>query len=247
MTLSQKPEGRRVSVMEPMMPGTQSRSLLVTDFDGTMTRQDFYKLAAQSLLPSEMPDYWAEYRAGWMTHFEALQAIFASIRSDDATARALVDEMDLDPELPRALRKLEAAGWEVVVTSAGCDWYIRILLSKASVDLPIWANPGRFEPGGGLLMELPTSSPFFSPSLGIDKSAVVRQGLARGRRVAFAGDGFPDVASARLVPSELRFARGDLARVLSEEGLGYHPFERWSEIAEVLSRDFSPTADDRQP
>ncbi len=65
----------------------ETRSLLVTDFDGTMTRVDFYMLAARSLLPPDMPDYWAQYRAGQLTHFEALRAIFASIRANLATVR----------------------------------------------------------------------------------------------------------------------------------------------------------------
>jgi 2,3-diketo-5-methylthio-1-phosphopentane phosphatase len=230
---------------EPLDHSCRSANLLVTDFDGTMTRHDFYSLAATSLVPAGLPDYWAEYRAGRMTHFEALQAIFASIRADEATVRAAVDRMDLDPDVAPALRLLEGPGWEVVVTSAGCDWYIRILLGKADVHLRVWSNPGRFEAGRGLLMELPTGSPFFSPSLGIDKAAVVQKGIDQGRKVAFAGDGFPDLEAARLVPANLRFARGDLAQVLRREGLGFRHFERWSEIADCLSRDSSPLADRR--
>jgi len=120
------------------------------------------------------------------------------------------------------------------VTSAGCHWYIRILLDEAGVALPVWSNPGRFEKGRGLLMELPRGSRYFSPSLGVDKAAVVREGIASGRRVAFAGDGFPDADAARLVADEHRFARGDLAHALSKEGLAFHRFDRWSEIAPVL-------------
>ena len=41
--------------MQPGQPGATPRALLVTDFDGTMTRHDFYKLAAQSLLPPRCP------------------------------------------------------------------------------------------------------------------------------------------------------------------------------------------------
>jgi 2,3-diketo-5-methylthio-1-phosphopentane phosphatase len=208
--------------------------LLVSDFDGTMTRHDFYKLAARSLLPPDMPDYWARYRAGQMTHFEALQAIFASISADEAAVLAVVDQMELDPDLPLCLELLRQAGWEVVVTSAGCDWYIKILLERLGVSLPVWANTGRFEAGRGLLMELPRSSPFFSPSLGIDKAAVVCQGGDQGRRVAFAGDGFPDLEPARLVPADLRFARGDLAGALAREGLSFRTYNRWSEVAGIL-------------
>src|SRR4029077_7957696 len=131
-------------------------------------------------------DYWAEYRAGRMTHFQALRAIFASIRADLATVGAVVDRMELDPGLSRSLGRLRAAGWDVVVTSAGCAWYIKILLDRAGVGLPVWSNPGRFVEGRGLLMELPPEGPYFSRNLGVDKAAVVRQGLAAGKRVAFA-------------------------------------------------------------
>ena len=95
-------------------------SLLVTDFDGTMTRHDFYRLAALSLLPANLPDYWALYRAKRITHFQALQAIFASIRADLGEVLAVVDRMELDPDLPRALAQLGNAGWNVAVASAGC-------------------------------------------------------------------------------------------------------------------------------
>jgi 2-hydroxy-3-keto-5-methylthiopentenyl-1-phosphate phosphatase len=85
--------------MTSSKPAAGAHYLLVTDFDGTMTRHDFYKLAAKSLLPPDIPDYWARYRAGQMTHFEALQAIFASIRADLATVRAVDSPMPTPPAL----------------------------------------------------------------------------------------------------------------------------------------------------
>ena len=56
-------------------------AVLVSDFDGTMTGHDFYKLVIESLLPPDTPDYWAMYRAGTITHFEALRRYFAAIRA----------------------------------------------------------------------------------------------------------------------------------------------------------------------
>lgn len=223
----------------PLMPNSQApkssaRSLLVSDFDGTMTREDFYQLALKHLLPPDVTNFWIDYRAGRITHFQALQAYFAAIQADEADVRAIVARMQLDPQLAPAVADLDRAGWDVVITSAGCAWYIRILLAEAGVDLPVHSNPGRFEQGRGLLMELPAPGPFFSPTIGVDKAAVVRQGLLDHRRVAFAGDGFPDVGAARLVPEPLRFARADLAEALTSEGLGFQPFDCWSEVARSL-------------
>src|SRR5262249_13620772 len=152
---------------------TQPTGVLVSDFDGTMTRNDFYKLVIESLLPPETPDYWAMFRAGTITHFEALRRYFAAIRASEAEVLAVVRRMELDPALPAAVVALGRAGWKVVVTSAGCDWYIRRLLAEAGVEVEVYANPGRFVPGQGLLMEMPAGSPYLSPSLGVDKTAIV--------------------------------------------------------------------------
>jgi 2-hydroxy-3-keto-5-methylthiopentenyl-1-phosphate phosphatase len=208
--------------------------VLVSDFDGTMTRHDFYKLAIESLLPADTPDYWAEYRTGAITHFEALRLYFAAIRASEDEMLAVVEQMELDPNLPTAVESLRRARWRVVITSAGCDWYIRRLLATAGVEVEIHANPGRFEAWKGLVMEMPTGSAYWSPTLGVDKARVVRGYLTEGRMVAFAGDGFPDAEAARLVPADHRFARGDLAAVLQSESSPFIPFEMWSDIADTL-------------
>jgi 2,3-diketo-5-methylthio-1-phosphopentane phosphatase len=210
--------------------------VLVSDFDGTMTRHDFYQLAIASLLPAETPDYWAQYRAGVITHFEALRSYFAAMRATEQEVVAVVSRMELHPGLRPAVESLQQAGWRVVVASAGCAWYIHRLLATEGVELEVFANPGRFEAGKGLLMEMPAQSAYWSPTLGVDKAGLVRAHLAAGATVAFAGDGFPDADSARLVTADLRFARGDLANVLRREGLVFHPFDQWADIARVLAR-----------
>lgn len=208
--------------------------VLVSDFDGTMTRHDFYKLAIESLVPTGTLDYWAQYRTGAITHFEALRLYFAAIRASEDEVLAVVRRMHLDAQLPTAVESLRQAGWSVVITSAGCEWYIRWLLANVGVEIEIYANRGRFEAGKGLLMEMPTGTEYWSPTLGVDKAGVVRRFLAEGRTVAFAGDGFPDAEAARLVPADRRFARADLAAVLRSEGLLFRSFEAWSEIANEL-------------
>jgi 2-hydroxy-3-keto-5-methylthiopentenyl-1-phosphate phosphatase len=213
---------------------SEPAGVLITDFDGTMTRHDFYLLAIERLLPPNVPDQWAAYRAGEITHFEALRRYFAAIRKSEEQVLDVVRSMELDPKLPAAVNSLHAAGWKVVVTSAGCDWYIRRLLADAGVEIEIHANPGRFVSGEGLVMEKPTGSPFLSPTLGVNKAGVVRHYLDTGRPVAFAGDGYPDADPARLVPGNRRFARGALAEVLRDEKLPFRPFDAWSEIADVL-------------
>jgi 2,3-diketo-5-methylthio-1-phosphopentane phosphatase len=218
----------------PCMPKPTPRPLFVTDFDGTLTRNDFFHIAVQTFAPACLAERWQEYLAGRITHFQALQAIFAGIRCSEDELLAVLPQTEPPPDLAAQVRRLHAAGWDLVVASAGCEWYIGRILAACQVDLPVYANPGRFEPDQGLIMELPVNSPFFSPTHGIDKAAIVRQGLAAGRRVAFAGDGYSDAEAARLVRHEDRFARADLARALDRAGIPYRSFEAWGEVVQAL-------------
>ncbi|OLN26702.1 YkrX [Desulfovibrio sp. DV] len=216
-------------------------AVLVSDFDGTMTAEDFYSLAVRRLLAPDDLGPWKEYLAGRMTHFAALRAIFSRIRAPLGEVLAVVADMGLDPGLADAVARLRAVGWEIVVASAGCDWYIRRLLDEAGVDLPVYANPGQYLPGGPLVMDAPAPSPFSCPQTGVDKAAVVRDAKARAGQVAFAGDGLADLPASLLVPVNRRFARGDLAGVLTERGEGFRPFASWSAVADTLVAEGNPS------
>ena len=210
-------------------------NLLVTDFDGTITRHDFYELALDRVVRTAVsPDYWALYSAGKITHFEAMRGIFSWIRCGEEAIREIIRGMDADPNLKPGVERLRASGWDVIVVSAGSSWYIRQVLDAAGVSLEVHASPGHFTPSQGLLLEPPVDSPYYCPRMGIDKEAVVLQALRRYRRVAFAGNGPPDVEPALKVDPALRFARTFLAGELARRGEVFHRFDRWSEIADRL-------------
>ena len=213
--------------------GAATGRVLVSDFDGTMTRRDFFQLVSERLLPPGTPDYWGDHLAGRITHFEALKAIFGSVTAGESALLGVVSSMELEPALKVEVEALRAEGWRVVVASAGCDWYIRRLLAEAGVTLEVHANPGRIE-GGRLVMELAgrLAVPLMARP-GVDKVGVVRAERAEAETVAFAGDGKPDLAPALLVPP-LRFARGVLAEELTRLGEGFRPFDRWAEVSRAL-------------
>lgn len=209
--------------------------ILVTDFDGTITRRDFFSVVVDMLLEPDDLEPWHRYEAGEISHFEALRRIFARIRADEAELDTVLAAMEIDPVLRDGFARLDDAGWDVVVVSNGCQWYIDRLLDAAGVDATVFSNPGRFDPAHGLVMELPDTSPYFSPETGIDKRAVIDDHLRRGTTVAFAGDGRPDVEPALRVRPQRRFARAWLADHLNVQNHGYRGFDRWSEISHMLA------------
>ena len=212
------------------------RSILITDFDGTLCRQDFYQLVVAHLLPTQVPNYWQDYLDQKLTHFEVLRSYFGEIRCSESEVDHILNKMELEPELPRLLEKLRAAEWEVVIASAGCAWYIHKLIGHIEKLPAIHANPGKFIEGQGLLMSMPHGAQFFSPFNGVDKLAITKAAIEKvgQARVAYAGDGLTDVVPSLLVPEQQRFARSDLARMLTEKKQRFLAFERWVEVAERL-------------
>jgi len=211
------------------------RKIFVTDYDGTITGKDFYSLLAERYIPADKPDYFAQYREGRMTHFEAMAAYFAFAPTEEQELVDLLEASRADPELGESAALLQRAGWELLVVSAGSSWYVERVLRQAGVTATVYSNPGRLENGRGLVLEkLDPLSPYHSASVGVDKSAVVRHSLRVAQTVAFAGDGSTDLQSALLIQPELRFARGFLADALRQRGEIFRPFSRWSEIVREL-------------
>ena len=210
--------------------------IFVSDYDGTITDKDFYSLLAERYAPADTPDYFAQYREGRISHFEAMAAYFAFAPTDEQQLEELLAASQPDPDLGASAAVLRRADWKFWAVSAGFSWYVERVLSRAGVAATVYSNPGRLESGRGLVLEKPDpSSPYHSASEGVDNSAVVRPALRVTDSVAFAGDGPPDLQPALLVQPGLRFARGFLAEALQARGEAFQPFSRWSEIARELA------------
>jgi 2,3-diketo-5-methylthio-1-phosphopentane phosphatase len=212
------------------------RKIFVSDYDGTITEKDFYSLVAERYAPAGTPDYFAQYREGRISHFDAMAAYFSLAPTEEQQIEELLAASQPDPDLGAAAALLRKTGWDLWVVSAGSSWYIERVLTRAGVAATIYSNPGSLDNGRGLVLEkLDSSSPYHSASMGVNKSAVVQHALHIANTVAFAGDGPPDLPPAVLVPPELRFARGILAEQLRERGEAFQPFSRWSEIVRRLA------------
>ena len=220
--------------MSPLETLSPARSVLVSDFDGTLGRPEFYKILRDRLLPPETPDYWSQYAAGELSHFDALKGYFEHAEGGEEALLGVVSDIELPEGLPDLIERLRRADWQLVVVSAGCSWYIHRLLDRAGVDVPVITNPGEVT-GGRLTMHRPVDSEFYQFDAGIDKAGVVRALQQRGAEVAYAGDGSPDLEASQEVPAERRFARRELAEILDQRGIPFRRFEAWREVVDALA------------
>jgi 2,3-diketo-5-methylthio-1-phosphopentane phosphatase len=219
--------------MTTVLESPRQPRILITDFDGTITKWDFYERVLAEYGNKLPADGWQRYLSGELSHFEALSMIFAAVPGVEAEALRLARSTGVDPDFKASVEYLNEHGWQVLIVSAGCQWYIDRLMRDLDIDAPIISNPGRLTPTGLELMA-PTDSPYFAKDTGIDKAAVVRRALQCYQHVAFAGNGRADLEAVLLVPATRRFATAWLAMQLSRMDEAFTPFDRWSQIADRL-------------
>src|SRR5215475_8691588 len=78
--------------------------IFVSDYDGTITDKDFYSLLAERYVPANTPDYFARYREGRISHFEAMAAYFAFAPTEEQQLEELLAASQADPDLAHQLR-----------------------------------------------------------------------------------------------------------------------------------------------
>ena len=73
------------------------KTAFVTDFDGTITGDDFFSYITRRWFDNEALKPWREYLAGQRTHFDALNAMFRQLRVPEEELRGFIRRIPVDP------------------------------------------------------------------------------------------------------------------------------------------------------
>ncbi len=180
----------------------------VSDFDGTITKDDFFNYVVDAYLDDTALSPWQEYRTGKKTQFDALNEIFGKIRVKETELDNLISQIYIDPHVNSVWDLCQDRNIPMYICSAGNDYYIKKLIGEdiKNYNIKLITNTATYSKEDGMQMEpLPLSSPFYDKDVGISKSKIIEKLKSDGYFVIFAGDGPPDVAPAML--SDVVFAR----------------------------------------
>ncbi len=158
---------------------------LVSDFDGTVSADDFFTLAAGRYFTDEMLEPWREYLSGRKKHFDALNEMFGRLRGLPDLP-AFVKNIPLDSWFPETVALCHAKKIPVYICSAGCDWYINLLIGGliGKYGVCLVTNHCDYSVETGLVMKrLPEDHPCYDDNIGVSKAAVVKNLKERGFRV----------------------------------------------------------------
>lgn len=210
---------------------------LVSDFDGTITEDDFFTLISRRYFNKEMLAPWREYLAGRETHFNALGAMFRQIRLPEAQLKKFIKKIHYDEGFVEAAALCKKKGIPVYIGSAGCDYYINVLIGREieKYGIKLITNRSIYSKDTGLKMIAPRkNSPYYDEKIGISKRSIVKRLHDSGYKVIFAGDGPPDIEPAKF--ADVVFARKILLRECRELGVKTKRFTSFENVLKFIRK-----------
>jgi 2,3-diketo-5-methylthio-1-phosphopentane phosphatase len=214
---------------------TTKKTAFISDFDGTITKEDFFQMAADRLLCKEALEPWEEYHAGNLSHLAALNRIFAGIHISLKEMKAFISSIRVDRAFFGVAALCKMRGIPFAICSAGTEYYVKKRIGKylKKYGIALYSNGGVYSPAEGLrLIAPPRGSPFYDADAGISKAALVESFNKKDFFTVYAGDGRPDIKAARKAGAV--FARGLLLELCRKENINVFELKTFKDIKEYL-------------
>lgn len=209
------------------------KHIFISDFDGTITKKDFYWIVIDDYIGQEGADFHKSWKAQQKINVPFLNHIFAWHTFDEQEKASLLDKVEVDEFVGPMVAFLAEKNMDFLILSAGLMTYIKEL--QQSGKLPkceIISNAGTFR-DGHYVIEPNESEWFFSSIYGVDKETVVLHAQKEHQLVCFAGDSEPDFKAA--VAADIRFAKSELADLLVRAGYEFYHYETFEDIHKVMA------------
>ena len=207
----------------------------VSDFDGTLTLKDFYLMIIDDYLGSEGQALLREWKNSTYKDKDFLKTIYSAINRNEEEILEDIRRIKWDEYACHVIRKIQRAGGDFIILSAGVNYYIeRALKEKALKKIKVYANTGIYK-NKGIHLKIEPEGEYFSEDYGIDKAKVIKALKENYDVVYFAGDSAPDVEASK--EADKCFAKGKLKALLENEGVSFVPIEDYRDIEVYLKKN----------
>lgn len=206
--------------------------LLISDFDGTISKIDFFQQILNKYYPEGKSSDYDDYLDKKISAFTLLSRIFQNLDLSQEELDEEISAIEIDKTFTETARWILARGGNICILSAGCDYYIKRRLSQEGLfDIPIISNHGVYSQGG-IRMIRDLNSPWYCQDVGIDKKKATEHLINDYSVVAYAGDGAFDAPGAK--QADLKFAKRKLAEILEKENIPYYKLSEFKIIQNCL-------------
>jgi 2-hydroxy-3-keto-5-methylthiopentenyl-1-phosphate phosphatase len=208
-----------------------AKRAVLTDFDGTITRTDVAVGILEEFAPAEWWGIEELHRARKIGTRETMVRQFALVRARETDLLRFVDRtVTMDETFRDFAAFCRNRGYVLEIVSEGLDLYVRYLLRKWDIEVPVRTNHAVME-DGHVRIEYPWADATCT-LCGTCKLLRLFELRANGYRTAYVGDGHSDLCPA--IEADLVFAKAELASLCREEEIEYVPFNDFSDVQRGL-------------
>lgn len=201
------------------------------DFDGTLAPGD----PTDSLLARFADPSWltleAEFKAGRMPSRECMARQFDLLRASPAEYDALVLSQSIDPAFQDFAKMCRRHGIAMTIVSDGPDRSIRLLLDKAGISVPFYANKMDYLGDNRWSLGFPHARDNCSMAAGNCKCQFSERDSASTQIMI--GDGRSDFCISTRV--DLVLAKGVLAEHCRNRDLAHYPINDFRDAHKLLA------------
>lgn len=206
--------------------------IFISDFDGTMTEKDFYKIIVDDYIGDDGRNYCIEWRKNNKVDIVFLNKIFSWHPFCKEELEELLGKVQLDEGTKRLCDYVAEKQGDFLVLSAGFNYYIERILKREKLDhLEVITNPGVYQ-DHIFIMNPDDQANHYSPLFGVDKEKVILEKRKEYELVIFAGDSEPDLKAA--LSADIVFAKGELRGLLGNLNVKFYPINHFDEAILVL-------------
>jgi 2,3-diketo-5-methylthio-1-phosphopentane phosphatase len=211
--------------------GNTSDTIVLVDFDGTITQQDVGALLFNTYSKNESQKIVSLWLKGEIGSRECLERECQLIKITPFELRNFALMQKVDAQFLAFVDLCKRERLELVIVSDGLDFYIKLILEKYGLDeIPFYSNLLRFENG---VMNL--EFPYFDRGCGTCgncKNYHLKNLRSKSGRVVYIGDGLSDRCAVK--EAEIVFAKHDLREFCIKENIRYFSYTDFGDIIGVF-------------
>ena len=226
------------TLLNKLMNNKKYPKILISDFDGTISKVDFFYYVVDNLLkPSDMQP-WYDYLDKKITHIDSLIGIFGKIHLSQPEFDNFILNLPIQEGFVETVHYCKENDIPFYIISAGADYYIKLNIRKASCIydyVKLLTNKSVYTQECGLQIIKPEPfEQYYSLKYGIDKEAIVKSLKEKAEYTIFAGDGKIDFKAAKL--TDKIFAKDHLLKLCHELEIDVTEIGSYNDILDFLKK-----------
>ncbi len=208
-------------------------TLVLVDFDGTITKEDVGALLFNSFSAQKNKKIVSQWLKGKISSKECLQKECELIEITRGEMRDFALRQKIDQHFPDFVDYCKKEKIDLVILSDGLDHYIKLILRKYHLeDIPFYSNTVTFKD-----KKLIPGFPYYDKgcgNCGNCKKYHLKNLRRPGQKIVYIGDGLSDKCA--IGEADLVFAKNDLKSYCEKEKIDHLEFKDFADVISAFPK-----------